>query len=302
MSKPVVIAYFLIVGCLVAACIAIFFMLEQSYPEITERHTDATELLEEDGNTSPGNRTNNNSQISPALDSSPPPRSSSQIRPLEATPGERVANGIKCPCTDDCSEPNGMSDLQLPTEADCNAPSSFCKLMHGVLHGTAAGVVGAQSLVFGKASAEMITGAVTGDTEEVDIPVLTFCLVFMILTVVLQLITLNRGLRYHATLLVVPVYQTFWTLTGIIGAAVCFDEFADHTIADTLGFTAGALSMLAGLWCLVQAQETPELAHQITAKVINGVALSGVAPSAAEKKRDAEFEIQIENNHATKGG
>jgi hypothetical protein len=316
MSKPVVISYFLVVGILVALCIAVFFFIEQTYPGFIQGRMAETELLEE-GVIADDASPKSASPTSPT-DSSPkslpPPKSTPPLNPLEASPGEQVANGIKCPCTDDCggnsSADGEIGTLDIPptglseNEAGCNAPSLFCKQMHGVLHGVAAGVVGAQSLVFGKASAEMITGQATGDSKEgLDIPVLLFCLVFMILTLVLQLVTLNRGLRYHATLLVVPVYQTFWTLTGILGAAICFNEFAEHSLAETLGFAAGAVSMLAGLWCLVRAQEEP------TAEVPDGVVnvtVSGVAPSPDGQheatKHHAQFEVQIENTHATKGG
>ena len=303
---------------LVALCIAVFFALEQYYPSITDRNLDeSSELLDDDvvSDANPESPTSS----SPDIGAANPPKptilsvkSTPPLYPLEASAGEQVANGIKCPCAEaDCVDTQGplpplsLEGSRATEDAGCCGDLHYCKQLHGVLHGVAAGVVGAQSLVFGKASAEMITGEVRGDTgEELDVPVLLFCITFMLLTVVLQLITLNRGLRYHTTLLVVPVYQTLWTLTGILGAAICFNEFADHTFGETILFAGGGIAMLAGLWCLVRAQEAPKLPSQATESNQQGEASPGSsAPpgmSPAADRKISEVEVQMENS--VKGG
>jgi len=217
----------------------------------------------------------------PGLAPGSPTKDAPTLYPMEASRGEHVANGIKFPCTEQCtpqleSRGEGLAVPPLPggdgmevdggkgnpsssfssssSSTPANGPCpGFDRQVHGVFHGILAGIVGAQSLVFGKASAEIITGSFRSDMPGVNVPVLLFCLMMMILTVVIQLVSLNRGLRYHPSLLIVPVYQTFWTLTGILGGAVCFNEFENHETYETLLFVAGGLSMLGGLYCLVRA-------------------------------------------------
>ena len=73
---------------------------------------------------------------------------------------------------------------------------------------------------------------------------------------------LCRGLKYHQTTLVIPAYQTFWTLGGIASGAAIFDEFSGASVAKLVVYPIGMLVMLSGVWCLIINQQSSQLGHQ----------------------------------------
>jgi len=254
LGSPVVLAYFGSVAGVLAICITTLLGLEQAYPSLTA---------------SPPMAASDQVSLKSGLDTTDAcapccscvEHSSELVLDCVAMHGD-PASSLPEPGAQEGAAPGVLSLSCSPCSSGAGA-TPLCRQLHGVLHGIVGGVVGAQSLAFGKASAEMAMHAVHGEGPEPFNP-LVFCLALglMVFTLVSQLFALNRALRFHPTLLVVPVYQTFWTLAGVLGGAVCFNEFASASPAALVLFGVGGATMLGGLFCLVRAQEKPEEAEE----------------------------------------
>lgn len=130
---------------------------------------------------------------------------------------------------------------------------------HGALHAWISGIAGSQSVLFGKICAEMIRSSVDG--HELRPWIFVGSLIGMGLFVWLQLHSMNRGLKYHQTTLIVPAYQTFWTLGGIASGAAIFDEFDNASVAKLVVYPIGMVVMLTGVWSLIKMQQSTQLGH-----------------------------------------
>jgi len=128
--------------------------------------------------------------------------------------------------------------------------------VHGVLHAWVSGIAGSQSVLFGKICAEILVNA--ADQSEFHYFVFFSSAVGMGLFVWLQLHSMNRALKYHETILIVPAYQTFWTLGGIACGAAIFDEFAGAAVSQLVAYPFGMTVMLGGVWLLIISQKSSQ--------------------------------------------
>jgi hypothetical protein len=96
---------------------------------------------------------------------------------------------------------------------------------HRVAYPINAGIIGAQAVLFMKTLTQ-ITTAVGGDIIFLEEWQFYVFLVAVGILEILFLTTMNFGLDRWDAVIVVPVFQTFWTLTSVIGAIVIDDEFA----------------------------------------------------------------------------
>lgn len=133
--------------------------------------------------------------------------------------------------------------------------------VHGVLHAWISGIAGSQSVLFGKICAEIMVNA--ADESEFHYLVFFSSAVGMGLFVWLQLHSMNRGLKYHETILIVPAYQTFWTLGGIACGAAIFDEFAGAAVSQLVAYPFGMTVMLGGVWLLIISQKSSQMELEI---------------------------------------
>lgn len=120
------------------------------------------------------------------------------------------------------------------------------RTMHGFLYASLGGIMGSQSVLFGKTLAELLK--TPGDAlTSYQMYLILIC---MVCTLLLQLRYLNMGLAYHAALLVVPIYQSFWVIGSIIAGGIYFKEFAAFDLLGGTMFCLGVVIALSGIYVL----------------------------------------------------
>jgi drug/metabolite transporter (DMT)-like permease len=126
-------------------------------------------------------------------------------------------------------------ELMPPERREGNRTLS---MVHMLGYAGAAGVTGGQSILFAKAAMELCKAAASG-VPGIGRSGETYIIVTgLVLCLLVQITYLNGALMYHNSLTVVPVYQAFWIVSGVLGGLVYFDEIK--------GF--GALQL--GMFCL----------------------------------------------------
>merc|ERR1719150_709079 len=70
----------------------------------------------------------------------------------------------------------------------------------------------------------------------------------MLLTVYFQLKWLNYGLKYFSPMQIIPIFQSFWTLVGILGGLIVYQEFDDFkSVQNQCLFTFGCIVIIGGI-------------------------------------------------------
>jgi len=108
------------------------------------------------------------------------------------------------------------------------------------------GSFGAQSVLFGKCFAELLSTSVQGDNQLVNIfPYVA--LIGMGMTVFCQLHFLAIALNYFDATYVIPVFQCFFITVSTLGGALYFREVYNFSAGETFAFISGLLITLAGV-------------------------------------------------------
>jgi hypothetical protein len=130
-------------------------------------------------------------------------------------------------------------------------PSKLHKL-HACGYAYTGGMIGSCSVLFGKTVAEMMKGIFRAVPDWSAWGTYQFWLfvIAMAVTLILQIRFLNTGLKYHDSMIVVPVYQTFWILGGIIGGGTYFKEFEGMSSLNIALFVTGVCVTLVGVQLL----------------------------------------------------
>jgi hypothetical protein len=122
-----------------------------------------------------------------------------------------------------------------------------------VAYGLLAGAIGGQSVMFAKATVEIIKAAWIGAASLLSpTPWVIGALTAILL--VTQLRILNRGLEQYAALTMIPVYQSFWILCSTVSGLIYFDEWHELTGAQQAYFVAGTLLTLLGVMILLRGR------------------------------------------------
>merc|ERR1740133_230430 len=109
-----------------------------------------------------------------------------------------------------------------------------------------------------------------------------YCFVLaMLFTLVLQMRFLNLGLKYHDTMIVVPVYQTWWILGGIIGGGTYFKEFDGMSTLNIVLFVSGVLMTIFGvqllMWCRASDRDQAQPDNELAAKPESALQINPVS-------------------------
>uniref|UniRef100_A0A7S2W6H8 Magnesium transporter n=1 Tax=Mucochytrium quahogii TaxID=96639 RepID=A0A7S2W6H8_9STRA len=114
-----------------------------------------------------------------------------------------------------------------------------------------AGTVGGQSILFAKSTVELIKDASHGD--DVFWHIETYVIIALMTVCLLAQITfLNGGLKRFDSLFVVPVYQSYWIISGVVGGLVYFGEWERFSNKQMVMFIVGTFVTLSGLLVLTQ--------------------------------------------------
>lgn len=143
-----------------------------------------------------------------------------------------------------------------------------------------AGVVGGQSLLFAKSFVELIKSAFNGTDAFWHFH--TYFLLFMLVVCLLVQVTyLNHALKHFDSLYVVPVYQSYWILAGVIGGLVYFGEWDAMDAANSRMFLVGIAVTFFGLYILTQKSSTHS-AHNSPTRTNKSKKYSGIPEEEIE--------------------
>ena len=125
---------------------------------------------------------------------------------------------------------------------------------HRFGYSAAAGIMGAQSVLFAKCTSTLFRATVSGEGVMFVYPGTYGVLLGLGVTIFFQIRWLNSGLRLFPALYVVPVFQSFWILVSVVSGMVFFDEWQgvlDRPL-NAFGFCSGLLLTIGGVYVLSQ--------------------------------------------------
>ncbi|KAI9914922.1 hypothetical protein PsorP6_007219 [Peronosclerospora sorghi] len=154
-----------------------------------------------------------------------------------------------------------------------------------------AGTLGGQSVLFAKSTAELLKGVFSGNVSFLGryqfyllVLALAVCLCF-------QVKYLNEGLRHYDALSMVPVYQAYWVLSGVLGGAIYFQEIRTFSVLQALMFVLGISVSIVGVVLLSRRKHAPSAAASSSpSKVERG--FSFTALSESKRRRSSTSEMQ----------
>lgn len=138
--------------------------------------------------------------------------------------------------------------------------------------------MGGQSVLFAKSCAEMFKAAFHGDGS-CFLHFEGYLLMFALLAFLLcQFHYLNLGLSYYDALSIVPVYQAYWIISGVLGGVIYFQEIRSFSFEQACMFIVGIITTIVGVVLLSRRKHTGVAKRKA---VERGYSFSG--PSAPAK-------------------
>jgi hypothetical protein len=121
---------------------------------------------------------------------------------------------------------------------------------HRFYYGALSGIVGAQSVLFGKLAAELIANTFAG-RGSMFVWWQSYAVIGgMLASIFTQIKWLNSGLLRFDALTLVPIFQAFWILVSVAGGLVFFGEAASFSLKQAIMFPVGVLVTVAGVFAL----------------------------------------------------
>jgi hypothetical protein len=124
-------------------------------------------------------------------------------------------------------------------------------------YGILAGSLGGQSVMFAKATVELLKAVLVGAASFAS-PVLWLMAVATIVLMMVQLRILNQGLEEFPALAMIPVYQACWILASTLSGLIYFNEWATFTVYQKFFFLLGTGVTLLGILILLKSRPAAE--------------------------------------------
>uniref|UniRef100_M4BKD1 Uncharacterized protein n=1 Tax=Hyaloperonospora arabidopsidis (strain Emoy2) TaxID=559515 RepID=M4BKD1_HYAAE len=122
-----------------------------------------------------------------------------------------------------------------------------------------AGTLGGQSILFAKSSAELLKGVFKGDTS-CFVRYQTYIIVLaLVICLCLQIKYLNDGLVHYDALSMVPVYQAYWIISGVLGGVIYFQEIRTFSVLQVVMFVLGICISIFGVVLLSRRKHAPSI-------------------------------------------
>jgi magnesium transporter len=137
-------------------------------------------------------------------------------------------------------------------------PKSCVASYHKFAHAMLSGIIGAQSVLLGKSCAELVKTLIAGRGNLFMHFGTYVLLATMFLSIFGQLSFLNFALERFDALIVIPVFQTFWTLVSVIGGFVFYKEYLNLQAIQVIMFLLGLGCTIFGVHILAQRKSGDE--------------------------------------------
>lgn len=120
-----------------------------------------------------------------------------------------------------------------------------------------AGTLGGQSVLFAKSSAELMKGVFNGDAS-CFVHYQTYLIALALAVCLgLQVKYLNGGLVHYDALSMVPVYQAYWVISGVLGGVIYFQEIRSFSVLQAVMFGLGISVSIFGVVLLSRRKHAP---------------------------------------------
>ena len=168
--------------------------------------------------------------------------------------------------------------------------------IHPILCGSLSALLGAQSVLFAKSTIELFKVSVAGDNQFTFIG--SWLIVFaMLFSIFGQIHFLAMGLKHFDAALIVPIFQSLYTVGAIVSGAAYFDEFKDFNTLQTIFFPIGVCIIVGGVQLLTLRQKRSRaMEGSSDASSEHGVG------SSAERSSGARTPIMLMNGDGGDGG
>lgn len=131
------------------------------------------------------------------------------------------------------------------------------KRLHMIGYAGTAGLVGGQSIIFAKSTMEILKAAYNG-VQGLGSSGETYLIVSaMLFCLLIQITYLNGALKEYDSLSVVPIYQAYWIVSGVVGGLVYFDEIQTFTDIQLGIFCLGIIITMTGV-ALLARRKSPK--------------------------------------------
>jgi hypothetical protein len=153
---------------------------------------------------------------------------------------------------------------------------------HRFLYGALSGIAGAQSVLFGKCTAEMIVATVSGHGLFFVYYQSYLIIGSMVASILLQIKWLNDGLIRFDSVSLIPIFQSFWILVSVVGGIVFFGEATQFSAVQAVMFPLGVIVTISGVYLLSRRSVAPRNDSVWTGKSRRIVSLSLSLPLSFE--------------------
>ncbi|KAI9922271.1 hypothetical protein PsorP6_002622 [Peronosclerospora sorghi] len=131
-------------------------------------------------------------------------------------------------------------------------------IFHIICYCGIAGTFGGQSVLLAKSTVELLKSAIWGKSGLYMFTQITSFLIVagMGACLVFQMHFLNGGLARFDALVVIPVYQSFWIFTSVLGGIMYFEEYVNMTRTQMFMFTIGGCITILGIIVLLKTRRS----------------------------------------------
>eukprot|EP00301_Raphidiophrys_heterophryoidea_P026380 c9095_g1_i1.p1 GENE.c9095_g1_i1~~c9095_g1_i1.p1 ORF type:complete len:562 (+),score=114.30 c9095_g1_i1:1-1686(+) len=131
------------------------------------------------------------------------------------------------------------------------AGTRYSKRLHAVSITALSGIIGAQSLLFAKAFMLILKQTFIGKERSPFLSWETYIIILVTIACVLsQTHALNTSLARFDAVLVLPIFQVFWIISGVVGAGVFYSEFNAMRTAQMVMLVLGFAIIAYGIYML----------------------------------------------------
>lgn len=162
---------------------------------------------------------------------------------------------IYCVCTSVVCIVLYQCNLQLVYYKQASPPLyvNYIKY-HRFILASLSGIIGAQSVLLAKVTAQLIANTVSGNSILFIYWQSYVIMIGLFTAIVTQIRILNSALQQFDALYIVPVFQSFWILMSVLSGMILFNESHDvfQETGRGIGFIAGVLLTIFGVYYLSQ--------------------------------------------------
>jgi uncharacterized membrane protein len=153
-----------------------------------------------------------------------------------------------------------------------------------------AGTLGGQSVLFAKSSAELMKGVFNGDSSCFGRYQSYLIALALVVCLCLQIKYLNGGLVHYDALSMVPVYQAYWVISGVLGGVIYFQEIRTFSVLQAVMFVLGIGVSIFGVVLLSRRKHAPSTSST-KGKIERG--FSFTSPSEGKQEPPKSTDVRL---------